>query len=230
MNSPKPAIIRDVAENIGAITSDIAAAAGKAARAVDDITLIAVAKRQPLDRIERALAAGHRIFGENRLQEAQGKWPALKETYPDIELHMIGALQTNKAADAMALFDVIHTLDREKLARKIADEAIKIGHCPDLFIQVNTGAETQKGGIALDVLTDFVAFCWEELNLPVIGLMCLPPIDEEPALHFALLQKLAKRHGFAKISMGMSGDFEKAIQFGATHIRVGTAVFGVRES
>ena len=143
---------------------------------------------------------------------------------------MIGALQTNKVADAVALFDVIHTLDREKLARKLADEIAKKGRCPDLFIQVNTGAEGQKSGIALDDLDSFVTLCREELALPVIGLMCLPPQDEEPALHFALLQKLAQRYGFTKLSMGMSSDFDKAIQFGATHVRVGTALFGARDA
>ena len=190
--------------------------------------LIAVSKVQPLERVVAVLEEGHRVFGENKVQEAAGKWPDLKETFDGVELHLIGPLQTNKTRQAIGLFDVIHSVDRPKLARAIARIAEEEGHCPRLFIQVNTGEEDQKAGVLPRDLEELVALC-RELNLPVEGLMCIPPSDEEPSLHFALLAKLAKKHGFDGLSMGMSGDFERAIAQGATYVRVGSAIFGERD-
>ncbi len=203
-------------------------AADQAGRSVDEITLIAVSKVQPLDRVESVLKAGHTVFGENRVQEAAGKWPAFRETYPGITLHLLGPLQTNKINQALDLFDAIHALDREKLARKLATAVQARGQCPELFIQVNTGEEPQKAGVLPDELDGFVALCRGELDLPIRGLMCIPPVDEEPSLHFALLRKMAERNGLDGLSMGMSADFERAIALGATHIRVGSAIFGER--
>lgn len=199
----------------------------KCGRAEGATTLIAVSKIQPDARVAAVLSEGHRIFGENRVQEAAGKWPDFRGQFGGIELHLLGPLQTNKARQAMELFDVIHTLDREKLANKLAQLREELGTCPDLFIQVNTGKEPQKAGIDPEDTDSFVAKC-RALNLPIIGLMCIPPADEEPSLHFALLAKLAKRNGLSGLSMGMSGDFETAIAQGATHIRVGSAIFGER--
>ncbi|WP_424941240.1 YggS family pyridoxal phosphate-dependent enzyme [Aliiroseovarius sp. S253] len=190
--------------------------------------LIAVSKVQPLERVVAVLEEGHRVFGENKVQEAAGKWPDLKEKFDGVELHLIGPLQTNKTRQAMGLFDVIHSVDRPKLARAIARIAEEEGHCPRLFIQVNTGEEDQKAGVLPDDLSELVALC-RELNLPVEGLMCIPPSDEEPSLHFALLAKLAKQNGFEGLSMGMSGDFERAVAQGATYVRVGSAIFGERD-
>lgn len=190
--------------------------------------LIAVSKVQPLERVVAVLEEGHRVFGENKVQEAAGKWPDLKERFDGVELHLIGPLQTNKTRQAMGLFDVIHSVDRPKLARAIARIAEEEGHCPRLFIQVNTGEEDQKAGVLPGELDELVALC-RALNLPVEGLMCIPPSDEEPSLHFALLAKLAKKHGFEGLSMGMSGDFERAIAQGATYVRVGSAIFGERD-
>ncbi len=209
------------------IQTRLADACTRHGRNPDDVTLIAVSKVQPLDRVEAVLNEGHRIFGENRLQEAQGKWPAFREKFDGIELHLIGPLQTNKTRAAMELFDAIHTVDRPKLAHTIARIAEETGACPDLFIQVNTGDENQKAGCSVDDVDALVAEC-RELNLPVIGLMCIPPVDETPSLHFALLAKIAARNGLENLSMGMSGDFEQAIAQGATHIRVGSAIFGER--
>ncbi len=192
-----------------------------------EIHLIAVSKVQPLDRVEAVLNEGHRVFGENRVQEAQGKWPDFKARCDGVELHLIGPLQTNKARAAMELFDVIHTVDRPKLARTIARIAEETGQCPDVFVQVNTGDEDQKAGCAIDEADALIAEC-RELGLPLKGLMCIPPADEAPSLHFALLAKIAKRNGLTGLSMGMSGDFEEAIAQGATHIRVGSAIFGER--
>jgi len=171
---------------------------------------------------------GQRVFGENRVQEAEEKFPALKADYPDLELHLIGPLQTNKAREAVALFDVIESVDREKLAATLAKEMARTGKRPDCFIQVNTGEEPQKAGILPAELDAFVAACRDTHKLPVVGLMCIPPVDEEPALHFALLAKMAARHGLAKVSMGMSADYETAVKLGATHVRVGSALFGAR--
>jgi pyridoxal phosphate enzyme (YggS family) len=191
-------------------------------------TLIAVTKTHGPERIAPVLEAGHRDFGENRVQEAQGKWPELKAQFPGTTLHLIGPLQTNKVRDAMALFDAIHSLDRPKLAEAILREGERIGRMPMLFVQVNTGEEDQKAGVRPREAEAFIAHCRETLKLPVAGLMCVPPVEEPPAPHFALLQKLARETGLSLLSMGMSGDFETAIKFGATHVRVGTSIFGAR--
>ena len=209
------------------ITARIAKAAKTADRDPADISLIAVSKVQPNDRVDAVLKQGHRCFGENRVQEAAGKWPDFRETYDGIDLHLIGPLQSNKARQAFELFDVIHTLDRPKLAKTFARLAQEMGHCPPLFIQVNTGEEPQKAGILPGDTDAFVKEC-QSLDLPVQGLMCIPPVEEAPSLHFALLRKMAYRNGLSKLSMGMSSDFEQAIAFGATHIRVGSALFGER--
>lgn len=209
------------------IQSRIARAEEDAGRAAGTTKLIAVSKVQPNERVADVLQQGHRIFGENRVQEAAGKWPMFRETYPDAELHIIGPLQSNKTRQAMELADAIHTLDRPKLATAIARIAQEIGKCPELFIQVNTGDEDQKAGISLSQADEFVAEC-RALDLPVKGLMCIPPVAEEPSLHFALLAKIAKRNGLEGLSMGMSGDFESAVALGATHVRVGSAIFGAR--
>ncbi len=196
-------------------------------RAPDSVRLIAVSKLQPLERVVAVLEQGHRVFGENRVQEAAGKWPDLKQRFDGVELHLIGPLQTNKARQAMELFDAIHTIDRPKLARTIARLAGELGHCPRLFVQVNTGEEPQKAGILPDDADAFIAEC-RDLGLTIDGLMCIPPVDEEPSLHFALLAKIADRNRLEGLSMGMSSDFETAIAQGATHIRVGSAIFGER--
>ena len=193
----------------------------------DDIHLIAVSKVQPLERVEAVLQQGHRVFGENRVQEAQGKWPDFKSRFDGIELHLIGPLQTNKARAAMELFDVIHTVDRPKLTRTIARIAEETGTCPDIFVQVNTGDEDQKAGVSPDEVDALVAEC-RSLNLPLKGLMCIPPVNEAPSLHFALLAKIAARNDLTGLSMGMSSDFDEAIAQGATHVRVGSAIFGAR--
>lgn len=211
------------------ITSRIAKAESLADRAAGAAKLIAVSKRQPDARVAEVLAAGHRVFGENQVQEAAGKWPAFRDTYPDAEVHLLGPLQTNKARQALGLFDTIHSLDRPKLAKSLARIAQEEGRCPSLFIQVNTGEEPQKSGILPADLDGFVKEC-AALDLPVIGLMCIPPIDEEPSLHFALLAKMAARNGLEGLSMGMSADFERAVALGATHVRVGSAIFGARDS
>ena len=192
-----------------------------------EVKLIAVSKVQPNERIEAVLEQGHRVFGENRVQEAQSKWPAFKEKYEDIELHIIGPLQTNKTRVAMEIADSIHTLDRLKLAKNIARIAQEIGKCPELFVQVNTGEEPQKSGIFPRDTQTFIKECLS-MNLPIVGLMCIPPINEEASLHFALLRIIAEDCSLGGLSMGMSSDFEKAISFGATHIRVGSAIFGER--
>ncbi|SHI73026.1 hypothetical protein SAMN04488012_102406 [Palleronia salina] len=209
------------------IKTRIAKAETDAGRDPGSVRLIAVSKVQPDERVEAVLEQGHRSFGENRVQEAQGKWPGFAERYGDLDLHLIGPLQSNKTRAAMELFGTIQTLDRPKLARTIARIADEIGHCPDLFVQVNTGDETQKAGVAVDDTDAFVAEC-RSLSLPVIGLMCIPPIDTDPAPHFRLLADLAARNGLDGLSIGMSGDFEAAIAAGATHVRVGSAIFGAR--
>lgn len=223
--------IMPVSENLLTINALIQTAAADAGRDAANVQLVAVSKKQPDARLQEALDAGQRVFGENRVQEAQQHWAARRDSgdYPDLKLHLVGPLQTNKVKDAVALFDVIETLDREKLARALAKEMEKQGRALPCFIQVNTGAEEQKSGIAPEALEDFYAFCTGECGLNVIGLMCIPPADEPPALHFALLQKWAGVLGLKDLSMGMSGDFEKAIPLGATYIRVGTGVFGARE-
>ncbi|MBV7380250.1 YggS family pyridoxal phosphate-dependent enzyme [Maritimibacter dapengensis] len=196
-------------------------------RAVGATRLVAVSKVQPLGRVVAVLDDGHRLFGENKVQEAAGKWPDLREKYNDVVLHLIGPLQTNKARQAMELFDVIETIDRPKLARTIARLAEETGHCPRLFVQVNTGEEEQKAGVMPEDVDAFLAEC-RDLGLRIEGLMCIPPVDEEPSLHFALLAKIAKRNGIEELSMGMSGDFERAVAQGATYVRVGSAIFGDR--
>lgn len=219
----------DAAGRIAGIRDRIAAAEQDGARAAGCVTLIAVSKTFDADAIRPVIAAGQRVFGENRVQEAQGKWPALREEFPDIELHLIGPLQSNKAKDAVALFDVIHTLDREKIARALATECAEQQRKLRFFIQVNTGEEPQKAGISPRETDDFVAFCRDELRLELLGLMCIPPVDDTPGPHFALLRKIAERNGLAGLSMGMSSDFESAVRVGATHVRVGSAIFGSRD-
>ncbi len=209
------------------ITDKIAKAEKNANRAVSAVSLIAVSKVQPNERVQAVLDEGHRIFGENQVQEAAGKWPNFRTQYDGVQLHLIGPLQTNKARQAMELADSIHTLDRPKLANTLARLAQEIGRCPDLFIQVNTGEEDQKAGVLPSEADAFITEC-RALDLPVRGLMCIPPVDEEASLHFALLGKIAARNGLDGLSMGMSSDFEKAIALGATHIRVGSAIFGDR--
>ena len=194
---------------------------------IGSVKLIAVSKVQPNEKVEAVLEQGHRVFGENRVQEAQSKWPILKEKYNGVELHIIGPLQTNKTRVAMEIADSIHTLDRLKLAKNIARIAQEIGKCPELFVQVNTGEEPQKSGIFPNETQTFVKEC-RKLDLPIVGLMCIPPIDEEASLHFGLLKNIAEDCGLFGLSMGMSSDFEKAISFGATHVRVGSAIFGER--
>ncbi|MDE4191994.1 YggS family pyridoxal phosphate-dependent enzyme [Phaeobacter gallaeciensis] len=209
------------------IKTRIAKAEEAAGRAPGSVHLIAVSKVQPNERVEAVLEKGHRCFGENRVQEAAGKWPGFAERFDGIDLHLIGPLQSNKARQAMELFDSIHSVDRPKLAKAIARLAQELGHCPDLFIQVNTGEEEQKAGILPADADAFISEC-RALDLPIKGLMCIPPVDEEPALHFALLAKIAARNGLDGLSMGMSSDFETAIALGATHVRVGSAIFGER--
>jgi pyridoxal phosphate enzyme (YggS family) len=217
-----------VAANLAAVQGHIAAAARAVARDPAEITLIAVSKAQPDARVEAALAAGQRVFGENYVQEAKARWPALRTRCPDVRLHMIGPIQTNKAKDVVALFDVIQTLDRPKLARALAKEMDRQGRRLPCFVEVNTGEEPQKAGIWPADADAFIAECRDDLGLPVVGLMAIPPEDDEPSLHFALLAEIAKRNGLAQLSMGMSADYEVAVQFGATHVRVGTAIFGTR--
>ena len=214
--------------SLSEITSRIAKACAAAGRAADSVTLIAVSKVQPNERVAAVLDQGHRVFGENSVQEAAGKWPDFRTTYDGIELHLIGPLQTNKARQAMELFQAIHSVDRPKVAQTIARLAQEMGHCPDIFLQINTGEEPQKAGVMPSEADAFVAEA-RALDLPVQGLMCIPPVDEEPSLHFALLAKIAERNGLTGLSMGMSGDFESAIALGATHIRVGSAIFGERD-
>ena len=215
--------------SLAEITTRIETAAAKAGRAATDITLIAVSKVQPLERVRSALEAGHRAFGENKVQEAEGKWPDFRKEFDGIELHLIGPLQSNKTRAAMQLADAIHTLDRPKLARTMARIAQEEGRCPPLFVQVNTGEEEQKSGVPPREADAFIAEA-RSLDLPVVGLMCIPPVDEEAALHFALLAKIAERNGLPGLSMGMSDDFETAIALGATHVRIGSALFGERVS
>lgn len=218
----------ETAKHLGEVTDKIEQAARASGRDPAGVTLVAVSKTHGADRVRELLAVGQRVFGENRVQEAQEKFPALKTEYADLKLHLIGPLQTNKAREAVALFDVIQSVDREKLAVTLAKEMARADKRPDCFIQVNTGEEPQKAGILPADLDSFVAACRDTHKLPVVGLMCIPPVDEEPALHFALLAKMAARHGLAGVSMGMSADYETAVRLGATHVRVGSALFGQR--
>ena len=213
--------------SIQEIKTRINKAATDSGRDTDEISLIAVSKVQPNERVQAVLETGHKTFGENRVQEALGKWPDFQQNFGEMDLHLIGPLQTNKARQAVELFGTIHSVDRPKLAITLAKLAQERGASPDIFIQVNTGEEPQKAGVLPSETDAFVAEC-RELDLPVKGLMCIPPVEEEASLHFALLAKMAQRNGLTGLSMGMSDDFEKAIQFGATHIRVGSAIFGAR--
>ncbi|HEY4547142.1 MAG TPA: YggS family pyridoxal phosphate-dependent enzyme [Pedomonas sp.] len=219
--------LSDAAQRLRDIHSRMDKAARLVDRAPGQARLIAVSKTFGPEAIEPLLEAGQRLFGENRVQEAQGKWPALKENYPDVELHLVGQLQSNKAEDAVELFDAIHSVDRSSLVQALAKAMDKTGKRPSCFIQVNIGEEEQKGGVALEALPALLEEA-QSLNLPVVGLMCVPPADKEPSPYFGLLAKLAKRHGLPRLSMGMSSDFETAVSLGATEIRVGTALFGTR--
>ena len=220
----------DIAANLAAIRGRIAAACDRAGRPVDSVTLVAVSKTHPQEAVVAALAAGQLVFGENRVQEAQAKFPGLRAAHPRMSLHIIGGLQTNKARDAVRVADVIETIDRPKLAAAIAEAMAKEGRRPDCLVQVNTGDEAQKSGIPRAGADAFIRAAREEYGLPVTGLMCIPPVEGDPRPHFAYLRELAARHGLAVLSMGMSGDFEAAIAEGATHVRVGTAIFGHRET
>lgn len=215
--------------SLARIRDRIARAAERAGRAPEAITLIAVSKTQPLDRVIDVLDQGHRVFGENRVQEARSKWPGLREKYGPMELHLLGPLQSNKIGKALELFDAIHSLDREKLASRIATAAQEAGRCPKLFVQVNTGREAQKAGVDPDEIDGFLKACRSVYDLPVAGLMVIPPADADPAPHFAMLREMAERNGIEGLSMGMSDDFETAIAEGATHVRVGSAIFGARQ-
>lgn len=217
-----------IAANLAEVKAQIVLAGVKAGRSSTDITLVAVGKGHPAERSWAALAAGHRTFGENRVQEAEAKWPTLKAEFSDVRLHLIGPLQRNKVRQACGLFDVIETVDRLSLARALADEFAHTGNAIDCMIEVNTGEEPQKSGILPLEADVFIRKCRDEIKLPVIGLMCIPPVGDVAALHFALLRQIAVRNGLRELSMGMSADFASAIRFGATHVRVGTAIFGER--
>jgi pyridoxal phosphate enzyme (YggS family) len=217
-----------VAANLVSVRARIVAAAEAVGRDPAAITLVAVSKAQPETRVRAALAAGHRVFGENYMQEAKARWPALRDLYPDVRVHMIGPIQSNKARDVVALFDVIETVDRPKLARALAREMDRQDRRLPCFIEVNTGEEPQKAGVWPDDVDALIKECRDDLDLLVVGLMAIPPEDEEPSLHFALLGELARRSGLEQLSMGMSADYEIAVQFGATHVRVGSAIFGPR--
>ena len=217
-----------IAANIAAVRQRIEAAAREAGRPWDSVTLVAVSKTHPAEAVRETLAAGHRVFGENRVQEAQAKYPALREAFPDLVLHLIGPLQTNKVRDAVALFDVIESVDRPRVAEALAREMKRTGRRLPCLIEVNIGEEPQKSGIMPAGADDFVADCRNRLGLPIVGLMCVPPLDREPSPYFALLREIARRTDLRLLSMGMSADFETAIRFGATHVRVGTAIFGAR--
>jgi len=218
----------DVTSSLPAVMRDIADAAQRAGRDPASVKLIAVSKTVPEQSVEEAIESGQRRFGENRVQEAKAKWPALKERHPDLELHLVGPLQSNKVRDAVQLFDVIHSVDRPKIAAALAEEMKRAGKRPRLLVQVNTGEEPQKAGVAPQEADAFIKEARERYGLPVQGLMCIPPLEEEPAMHFALLAKIAARNGLTELSMGMSDDFETAIRFGAMQVRVGSALFGAR--
>lgn len=235
MNTINPGVEEKVAiapqaikARLNAVLRRIGEAARDAGREPSEITLVVVSKTFPAEAVLPVLEAGHRVFGENRVQEAKAKWPALKARWPDIELHLIGPLQSNKAREAVALFDVIQSVDRPKIAEVLAKEMRESGRRPKLYVQVNTGEEPQKAGVAPGEARDFVRRCHEVWGLDIAGLMCIPPEDEEPSLHFALLAKLRDELGLKELSMGMSGDFDAAVQLDATHVRVGSAIFGTR--
>jgi len=219
----------DIQENYKKVNSRIQEAVDKTSRARSNVQLIAVSKNQAVDKIDHLIKIGHRFFGENRVQEAKSKWLNIKRENTDVRLHLIGPLQTNKIKDALDVFDVIETIDREKLAIRLAKDIASVAKDPDLLVQINTGKELSKSGINPEEADDFIMFCQKELNLDIKGLMCIPPIDEEKSPHFSLLHKIAKKNSLRYLSMGMSSDFDTAILFGATHIRVGTAIFGARD-
>jgi pyridoxal phosphate enzyme (YggS family) len=216
------------AERLAAVRREIEVAARDARRDPADVTLVAISKTFGVEAIEPVIAAGQRVFGENRVQEAKAKWPALRERHPSLELHLVGPLQSNKAKEAVALFDAIHAVDRPSLCEALAKEIAKQGRTPTLFVEINTGAEPQKAGVLPEAADAFLKTCRETYGLAIAGLMCIPPADEAPAPHFALTAKIAERNGLRLLSMGMSADFPIAVQFGATHVRVGTAIFGER--
>jgi hypothetical protein len=218
----------DVADGLDRVRREIARSMKDHGREPDTVTLIAVSKTMPVERIRRALMAGQRVFGENRVQEGQQKWPGLRAEFPGVELHLIGPLQTNKVKEALNHFDVIETVDREKLAAELAREIQKSGRAPKLYVQVNTGAEEQKAGILPVDADGFIRLCRETYGLEISGLMCIPPVDQPPSPHFALLGEIARRNGISNLSMGMSADSDAAIQLGATHVRIGSAIFGAR--
>ena len=225
IDNPAP---EGVAGRLAAVRAEIVAACREARRDPASVTLVAISKTFGPEAILPALEAGQRVFGENRVQEAKAKWPALRERFPDVELHLVGPLQSNKAREAVALFDVIHTVDRPSLCAALAREIDRAGRAPRLLVEVNTGAEVQKAGILPEQTDDFLRRCRDEYGLAIEGLMCIPPFDEPPAPHFALLAKIGGRNGLKVLSMGMSADFATAVQFGATHVRVGSAIFGGR--
>jgi PLP dependent protein len=217
-----------IAVNLAAVRDRIGAAARAAGRSPQSVALVAVSQTHPAESVRAALTAGHRLFGENRVQEAQAKYPRLREAFPDLVLHLIGPLQTNKVKDAVALFDVIESVDRPRLAAALAEEMARSGRQLPCLVEVNTGEEPQKAGVLPEAADGFIVECRDRLGLRIAGLMCVPPQDEPPAPHFALLREIARRTGLELLSMGMSADFETAIRFGATHVRVGTAIFGAR--
>ncbi|MCU0818629.1 MAG: YggS family pyridoxal phosphate-dependent enzyme [Beijerinckiaceae bacterium] len=219
---------QDVIEALARVKGEVARAERDHGRKAGSVTLVAVSKTMPAERIRPALVAGQRVFGENRVQEGKEKWPGLRAEFSSIELHLIGALQTNKVKEAVALFDVIETVDREKLVVELAKEIARVGRAPKLYVQVNTGSEPQKAGILPGEADDFIRLCRETHGLIISGLMCIPPADEPPSPHFALLCEIARRNGITTLSMGMSADYDPAIQLGATHVRVGSAIFGAR--
>lgn len=224
MTSP----LQTTPDRLAEVRLRIARAAHDAGRDPSAVTLVCVSKTFEAEAIVPALKAGERVFGENRVQEAQGKWPGLRDRFPHVDLHLIGPLQSNKAEDAVALFDVIETVDRPKIAKALAEAIGKAGRHPRLFVQINTGAEPQKAGVLPEAADAFLASCRDEYGLEIAGLMCIPPVDDQASPHFALLAAIARRNGVAGLSMGMSADFELAIQLGATHVRVGSAIFGAR--
>ncbi|MFO1128897.1 MAG: YggS family pyridoxal phosphate-dependent enzyme [Rhodospirillales bacterium] len=228
MHTPVPENKDNIARRLARVRAEIAAAAEAANRAVESVTLVAVTKTHGAAAVREALACGQRTFGENRVQEAEEKWPPLQAAWPDIRLHLIGPLQRNKARRAVRLFDVLETVDRLEVARAVARAMESEGRRPEVFIQVNTGEESQKAGVLPEEADAFIRICRNEFRLPVAGLMCIPPVDEEPSLHFALLREIAHRNGLAGLSMGMTADYPVAIAFGATLVRVGTAIFGTR--
>jgi pyridoxal phosphate enzyme (YggS family) len=217
-----------VAGALAEMRRQIADACGEAGRDPAAVTLIAVSKTFPADVVEQAIVAGQKVFGENRVQESKAKWPALREKYPDLELHLIGPLQSNKAKEAVALFDAIHSVDRPSLCEALAKEIVRQGRAPRLFVEINTGGEPQKAGILPENADAFLRACGDVYGLTIDGLMCIPPVEEAPAPHFALTAKIAARNGLRLLSMGMSADFDTAIAFGATHVRIGSAIFGER--